>query len=584
MNTKVTTLVLTAILFCCNSLYSVSRTWTWQGGTSSSWTTKSNWGTTDTDPSIGSDDTVVIENSANSPFLAGNVVAGTLILNSGNIFTNGYDVTVSNDIVLNGSTFFADASLITADNFYLYSGAIGMYGNKFNISDDVVIDGGYLFIIDQNASISDDLFLISGTFDLNGYNLTVGNEYTFEGGSMINTNTISIENFIIDFSGTNTIDYTINILTSMQFINGIIKTSATDLVIFDNNASAIGASAGSHISGPVRRLVALSGNTTFAFPIGNDNVFAPIEISDFDQMRAEDYFTAQYFEASAPYNHGSLAFNLHHISSFEYWMLDRDATSGTPNTDVKVRLTFDEVNRSGRVDIASELRIAKWDGSTWLNLGKADSTGNNTTGSLRTVARVTAFSPFTLASATSGNPLPVKLLNFHAVGMDKSVKVLWSTTSEVNNDYFTVEKSIDGMSWTAIGRVEGAENSGVLSNYAFTDMNPVAGVQYYRLLQTDLNGAGYYSHVATVNYKGGVLPSSVAVFPNPAGNVVTLSLGETATDAAISVYNSMGVKVMELGGQSGLSFTLDMSGLERGVYTIEITQESGISYSKVLKN
>jgi hypothetical protein len=583
MNLKIKLMGMAATLFCSNFLYSASTTWTWQAS-NSSWTDKNNWSTTDTDPGVGADDTVIINTSANSPLLQANAVAGTVILNGSFLLTNGFNLTVSNDITINGGTFIADASLITADNFYLFGGAIGLHGNKLNISDDVVIDGGYFFVIDQHVSIADDIFLLSGTLDLNGFNMTVGNEYTYEGGSAINVGTMNIENFIIDFSGTNTIDYTINILTSMQFIDGIIKTSASDLVIFDNNASAIGASAASHISGPVRRLVALSGNTTFQFPTGNGSVFAPIEISDFDQMRAEDYFTAQYFQTYAPYNHSSLAFNLHHISDFEYWMLDRDATSGTPNTDVKVRLTFDENNRSGIVDVASELRIAKWDGSTWLNLGKADSTGNNSVGSLRTTARVTTFSPFTLASATSGNPLPVKLLNFSAIGMDKAVKVIWSTTSEVNNDYFTVEKSIDGINWMPIGRVEGAENSEVLTNYAFTDVNPVSGAQYYRLLQTDLNGVGTYSHIATVNFKGGILPATVAVFPNPASNVVTLSLSETASDAGIAVFNSMGVKVMELGGQSGNSFSLDMSGLERGVYTIEISQESGISFSKVLKN
>lgn len=587
MNTKATTLALAAMLFCCGQLYSTASRWTWNSS-SSDWNDKSNWITADTDSGISSDDTVVINDGATVyPFLQNDVSIARLIFNGGWFFTNSYNFTANTDIIINGGKLIADNSLITAPDMYIYDGGISLPGNKINISDDIVIDGGLLHITQTNAYIQDDLYLISGFLDLNvndSFDITIGNEFVYEGGSIVYVKNMNIENFVVDFDGIDAIDFNINISTSMQFINGIIKTSPAHLVVFDNNASATGASAVSHISGPVKRLVALSGNTTFEFPIGNDVVFAPIEISDFNQARPEDYFTAQYFGGGAPFNRNSKAFNLDHISGAEYWMLDRNATSGTPNTDVKVRLSFDEINRSGIVDVASQLRIAKWDGSTWLNLGKADSTGNNTVGSLRTTARVTSFSPFTLASATSGNPLPVKLINFHALAINKSVKVMWTTTSEINDDYFIVEKSIDGINWASIGKIEGAQNSSSLINYEFTDLNPINGAQYYRLLQADMNGEISYSNIAAVTFNGGVKPLVVSLSPNPANTTIQVMLSEPATDATIRVFNSMGMVIMELENQSGNKFILDMTRMDDDLYTIEIRHENGVSFSRFIKD
>jgi len=85
-------------------------------------------------------------------------------------------------------------------------------------------------------------------------------------------------------------------------------------------------------------------------------------------------------------------------------------------------------------------------------------------------------------------PLPIELISFKAKTMKDKVELYWSTVSEINNNYFSIEKSIDGYNYQEIGQVSGAGNSSQTLNYSFFDDNPFHGVAYYRLSQTDYNG------------------------------------------------------------------------------------------------
>ncbi len=585
MNSKITTLVVAVLMYCGNAtLFAASATWTWVGGTDV-WTDKSNWSTTDNQSTPGNNDVIIFYDGAVTyPILTADAEVNDFIMYGGWFSTNGYHFESNQDITIYDGNFNADASLITADNIFLYGGNFSMWGDKFDINNDVVIDGGLFTIISANVSIPDDLNLKSGTFNLNGYNLSVVDEYKYEGGTLANPGTISINDLVVDFAGTLDLDVSINIAGSATFISGVINTTSTELLIFDNNASASGASDISHVNGPVRRLVGASGNTTFDFPTGNGATYAPIEISDFVQVRAQDYFTAQYFYGYAPYNHASKDNTIDHISSAEYWILDRNATTGTPTTDVNVRLSFDETTRSGIVNNATQLNVVRWDGTTWKDHGRASGTGNNTAGTVRTSARVTDFSPFTLGSTTGLNPLPVKLLSFDAKPVNQDVKVTWATASEINNDYFTVQRSTDGKSWSVIGIVNASENSGQTSDYNFTDKSPVSGVQFYRLMQTDLDGKTTLSNIVSVNMHVSLDAATVSVYPNPVTDVVNVGLSVASSDASVVIFNNMGMKVYEISGQSGKIFTIDMSAFEKGIYTIEIHHENGVNVSKLMKN
>ena len=131
-----------------------------------------------------------------------------------------------------------------------------------------------------------------------------------------------------------------------------------------------------------------------------------------------------------------------------------------------------------------------------------------------------SFSPFTLdwtltAGATLGcTPLPVELLSFNAIVNSNKVDISWATASELNNDYFSVERSKDGIVFEEVLRVDGAGNSTSIINYFEVDYHPIVGVSYYRLKQRDFNSVVIYSSIVPVRYQ----PNGnfgFSLFPNP---------------------------------------------------------------------
>lgn len=98
------------------------------------------------------------------------------------------------------------------------------------------------------------------------------------------------------------------------------------------------------------------------------------------------------------------------------------------------------------------------------------------------------------------NPLPIELLHFSAQPANGEIVVEWSTAAEINNDFFTIERSTDGNSWEPLAFVNGAGNTNYVIDYTYTDSNPIEGVSYYRLKQTDFDGQYEYFAPVAVNF------------------------------------------------------------------------------------
>jgi hypothetical protein len=88
--------------------------------------------------------------------------------------------------------------------------------------------------------------------------------------------------------------------------------------------------------------------------------------------------------------------------------------------------------------------------------------------------------------------LPIELLSFLAVTNDQTIVIRWISATEINNDYFTIERSIDARSWEILGTVTGAGTTSQVQHYSYTDILPVEGLAYYRLKQTDFDGSFEY--------------------------------------------------------------------------------------------
>lgn len=184
-------------------------------------------------------------------------------------------------------------------------------------------------------------------------------------------------------------------------------------------------------------------------------------------------------------------------------------------------------------------------------------------------------------SLTAPTPLPVELVSFESEKKaNHQVLLKWVTASESNNDFFTLERSVNGKSWETIGEIPGAGFSSTLLNYEFLDDNVKRNQTYYRLKQTDFDGKYAYSNVLLVDLDksfGNVL----SIYPNPTVQFVNVNsirrnLGN------IQLVNALGQDVTSSVNVSVLSTNaaqVDLSNLPRGNYTCRV-DESFVHFYK----
>ncbi|MFD1553555.1 T9SS type A sorting domain-containing protein [Putridiphycobacter roseus] len=187
---------------------------------------------------------------------------------------------------------------------------------------------------------------------------------------------------------------------------------------------------------------------------------------------------------------------------------------------------------------------------------------------------------FSLGSINlSTTPLPITLIDFEAnVLNSNSVLCEWGSSSEINNAYYTIEKSLDGIQWDYVGDVKGAGNSSLENNYTLRDYNPFLGLSYYRLAQTDYDGVQKYLAIESVVINE--LPNhSVNVFPNPANTHVTV-ISNQKMNGMLCIRSGLGQLVQKTNINGAYKAEIDISHLAEGVYYIEI--QFG-SLSKVVK-
>tara|TARA_B100000809_G_C15121778_1_gene524576 strand:- start:1170 stop:2813 length:1644 start_codon:yes stop_codon:yes gene_type:complete len=166
--------------------------------------------------------------------------------------------------------------------------------------------------------------------------------------------------------------------------------------------------------------------------------------------------------------------------------------------------------------------------------------------------------------------LPIILLNCLVTVKDKIVQLDWQTASEINNDYFTIERSKNGLDWQELTRVNGAGNSSALLSYSTTDNKPYLGISYYRLKQTDFDGQFENSFVRSVQIEKS-LNSSVEIYPNPTNNKFTIIANASELEQ-IKIFNSLGHDVTKFVTKTGdndqSSMVFDMSELNTGMYYV----------------
>jgi uncharacterized repeat protein (TIGR03803 family) len=201
-------------------------------------------------------------------------------------------------------------------------------------------------------------------------------------------------------------------------------------------------------------------------------------------------------------------------------------------------------------------------------------------------ASISAFSSFYLANKTFA-VLPLELSEFNARLLNTNGELSWKTENEINTLSFDIERSIDGISFISTGNVIATKTSGV-HFYNYTDKKITSlGVPllYYRLKQKDNNGRFTYSRIITLLINGG--KETVTIYPNPVTDEVAFIIRINQAEkieARITDNSGRVVKRQEWKLQAGSStLSLDVTGLAKGIYTLEIKGERTHERKQFLK-
>jgi autotransporter-associated beta strand protein len=380
---------------------------------------------------------------------------------------------------------------------------------------------------------------------------------------------------------------------TLTMTDGILRTQGNSFIL-TNGSSMSGGSVDSYVDGAITKIGVTNG-VEITFPVGDyrddlapvRNVYQPAGLiptgtsatAEFDVEYFQDNYTPGF---TNPNNPPPTDASIESASTCNYWMIDRIVGS----VDAQIRLYWN-AQSCLTVDESSDITVARWTGANpsigaWDNqaeTGVTPATGPAASGNVVS-GTVTAFSPFALASTDpSLNILPITLLSFHAKAEDRTVLTSWVTASEINNDFFTVERSKDGSTWEKVGTVDGAGNSNTELTYAFVDDDPYSGVSYYRLRQTDFDGTTTVSQIRAVEILQGSSFGLNKVYRGQDG--LNLVYRSTAPYVVVEIYDLLGKRIHgELIENYGNGFATIHPDLARGAYVLRLSHGSEMDAEK----
>ncbi|MDG1797513.1 MAG: T9SS type A sorting domain-containing protein, partial [Flavobacteriales bacterium] len=464
----------------------------------------------------------------------------------------------------NSGTFNADGQLTTSGEIdFTGSGSQGdlicsnTSANTFGTMDDaagtVTFDGG------SSQAIPSETFFNLKNSNTNG--LTLSGDATVEGELNLNV----------------AADITTGANTLTIGSGGSIANAAADRHInVDNTSGYLGKTFGS--------------GSAFSYPVGNGTILRPIRLttdagSTTFKLRYDDNRFTGAGVGAASGNVSGGGFASGHISGFDGsntditkgYYYDVRKTSGSANASLYVSWTDDDdYGTNGNVFGPDLTGIAwgTWNGSRWDDISSTAS-GNINIGNITTASAVTDFSGFffTLGSTDGENNLPIDLMSFEGECMDNQTNLEFVVASQVNNEYFTIERSKNLFSWEKLGDITGGGTNNEETTYSYKDVSPNSGDNYYRLSQTDIDGTTESFSPIVVNCDSKV--DNYRIYPNPTTNLITIEFeleyfqGDNI-QLVLRDLKGTNLKTTSVALSRGYnSFNVDLSELPKGFYIIQ---------------
>jgi len=217
-------------------------------------------------------------------------------------------------------------------------------------------------------------------------------------------------------------------------------------------------------------------------------------------------------------------------------------------------------------------RVGKY-GASYISFSEATSNGGE--GGRKTINTALGFNTSNSVNCNSfESTLPITLQAFDLNTEKDLVTIEWSTQSEVNNAYFTLEHSTDGLNYNMIKELKGAGNSNTKKSYSYIDKSATDGLNYYRLKQTDFDGRYKYFYSKSINITS---HSLIRIFPNPAKDVVYVKSNERINK--LELYDITGSLIYKQNNINSRTYILHRKDLRKGTYLLKINETN---YQKLI--
>ena len=487
-------------------------------------------------------------------------ITGTTVYlgGSGEVDLGGNDITFAS-----GTTVIMTSTKNMEDGSFTFSS-----GSVFQTTDYAIDDiGGAAFDVTFNAGATIQALGANGLSDgtdgiinVDAQTINDGVLYEFNGTAAQNTNFTSIGVSTIGgltINNSNGVTLSESITMSggtLTLTSGNLITSTTFTPTLSSSTSISGGSTSSFIDGPVT----LSNFTASTIlPIGDGSDFRRVILDPVNSstMTVEN-------TTGTPPNNTSLS-GLSDLFDARYWTISRSSGTG----DVSLTLYIDESADGFTVD--SDVVVASNNTGVpqWEQKGTVSAF---TSSSITATVSDFSFTDFTLGALTG--TLPVELISFSASTEGQEVILSWATASELNNDRFEIEQSVNAVDYRKIGELEGAGTTNEEQSYSFVHFSPAVGVNYYRLKQVDFDGSFEYSPVVRVNTDP--YTSMLQLLQNPATDQTIRFIYAANANPVIGVFDLSGAEQanVQIKANSNL-YELDISSLSHGVYLLQVDDQ-----------
>ncbi|MFN5306016.1 MAG: T9SS type A sorting domain-containing protein [Bacteroidota bacterium] len=318
-------------------------------------------------------------------------------------------------------------------------------------------------------------------------------------------------------------------------------------------------------------------NTTYHFPLGDNTNYTPMFLQITSGATAGSLVTG----AMIPNAHPQLGTASNYIK--RYWSMEQSGL--LPGFTYNTEYIYVDADVVGSESLVFPFKYTPGAGvgTGWIGAGGSSASFTMGTGSINPATNTLhwdgVYSFSDLTGSGGGTPLPVSLVDFEVYKTGKAVKIQWATLSETNNDYFTVERSMDLSQVETIATIKGAGNHNGRLAYEVFDENPLSGTNYYRLKQTDFDGKTEYTQWKAISFETDHAPA-VKVYPNPSSDgQVFISAGGFSDQTSLyftitDIAGKLHAEGQLIAGEKAVSTPLSIQQLSPGMYVVQVRGEN----------